>query len=211
MLLSDREIRAFCTTPGRPVMIEPFSEAVSGGGIVSFGLSHCGYDLRLAPEVWGFREPAVSAWDNPSGDMVAVDPRLFMDDHYREVILRRLMVYSEKDGTDRYVVLPPHSYVLAASLEYLRIPRHLKGRCTGKSTLARCGLIVNTTPAEPGWEGHLTLELGNVTPRPLVLRIGEGIAQLEFETLSMDPEQSYADKHGIYQRQTGVTTARVRE
>lgn len=96
-------------------------------------------------------------------------------------------------------------------MEYLRIPSHLKGRCVGKSTLARAGILINTTPLEPGWEGYLTIEIGNVSPCPAKLYVGEGIAQLEFEVLSSLPEMDYASKGGIYQGQDSVTPPRVKQ
>ncbi len=181
------------------VMIEPFSEAVSGNGVISYGLSHAGYDLRLGPEVLVFK--------NTSGE--TVNPKKFGDDDYRKRMFEEIRYGKEENGRwiMNNVTLPAHSYVLGRSLEYLRIPNNLKGRCVGKSTLARSGIIINTTPLEPGWEGHLTIEIGNITPCPALVFVGEGIAQLEFETLSGEPQSTYAGKK--YQGQTGVTPARV--
>ena len=229
MLLSDRDIRELCTSciePYRYPMIEPFSEGVSGDGVISYGLSHAGYDLRLGPEILLFK----------NSSMQTVDPKAFGDKHYRKRMFdewiysfdcvdfpelrespQLLPVHRWKlDGldvtqcsSDNGYVIPPHGYILGRSLEYLRIPRSLKGRCVGKSTLARSGILVNTTPLEPGWCGHLTIEIGNITPCPAKVYVGEGIAQLEFETLSSPPECDYGDKRGKYQGQRGVTPSIV--
>ena len=239
MLLSDAEIRELCD-PNRlvftgtggarkhalnhegpfPIMIEPFSEAVSGGGVISWGVSHAGYDLRLGPEILLFK----------NSSMQTVDPKAFGDEHYRKRMFDE-WVYSKEPvseeiqhlvhhwklngldvtqgGCDNGYVIPPNSYILGRSFEYLRIPRHLKGRCVGKSTMARSGIIINTTPLEPGWIGYLTIEIGNITPCPAKVFVGEGIAQLEFELLSQSPEKDYAQKRGVYQNQTGVTPSKV--
>ena len=241
MLLSDHEIRELCNpnrtewvrsvgntlmsipvmlTGPHPVMIEPFSEAVSGGGVISYGLSHAGYDLRLGPEILLFK----------NSSMQVVDPKAFADEQYRKRMFDEWVYSAEpvsdevrhlvhrwklngqdvtQGGSDNGYVIPPNSYILGRSFEYLRIPRHLKGRCVGKSTMARSGIIINTTPLEPGWEGHLTIEIGNITPCPAKVFVGEGIAQLEFELLSQLPEKDYAQKQGKYQSQTGVTPSKV--
>lgn len=202
MLLNDKDVRRYCTLVayhrGSP-MIEPFSEGVSGGGVISYGLTSAGYDLRLAPEVLVF----ASMYD-------VVDPKRFGDEGYRTAMLKPLEIFpAPHDQSQRFVILPPHSYALGRSHEYLRIPGHLKARCVGKSTLARSGILINTTPLEPGWEGHLTIEIGNVTPCPARLWLMEGIAQTEFEALTGPPETDYAGKRGKYQGQTGVTPAKV--
>lgn len=193
-------------------MITPFSEAVSGNGVISYGLSHAGYDLRLGPEILVFK----------NSFMDAVDPKAFGDLAYRRRMFDRLFyphgfdlpeddghLYTEMNGST--MLIPPHGYILGRSHEYLRIPRHLKGRCTGKSTLARAGIIVNLTPLEPGWSGYLTLEIANATPCPAKIYVGEGICQMELELLIAPPERDYGDKKGQYQGQTGVTPARVKE
>lgn len=211
MLLNDKSIRTLCDpgwvnpddVDGRLRMIEPFSEAVSGGGVISYGLSHAGYDLRLGPEILVFK--------NSYGEVV--DPKKFGDDEYRRRVfdevnlLNKLSSLSAQCLTNYSVTVPPHGYILGRSYEYLRIPRHLKGRCVGKSTYARSGILINTTPLEPGWEGHLTIEIGNITPCPAKVYVMEGIAQLEFELLTALPETDYGGKK--YQGQTGVTPARV--
>lgn len=174
-------------------MIEPFSEPVSGNGIISYGLTGGGYDLRLASELLVYK--------NSFGH--TIDPKRFKEESYLLQIFDRITIPSGQ------VIIPAHGYVLGSSLEYLRIPRFLKARCIGKSTYARAGIIVNTTPAEPEWEGHLTIEISNSSPCPAVVYVGEGIAQLEFEVFNGVVEQSYADKKGKYQGQTGVTPPRV--
>jgi dCTP deaminase len=175
-------------------MIDPFSESVSGNGIISYGLTSAGYDLRLGPEVLVFK--------NSYGH--TIDPKRFKDPNYTREVFDTIA-----GGPGVAVTIPAHGYILGHSMEYLRIPRNLKARCTGKSTYARAGIIVNTTPLEPEWEGHLTIEISNSSPCPAVVYIGEGIAQLEFERLTDEPEVSYADKGGKYQSQTGVTPAKV--
>lgn len=205
MLIVDKEIRELCRNrwvknfPGGviPPMIDPFSEAVSGNGIISYGLTSAGYDIRLAPEVLIFK--------NTSSE--CIDPKRFSDDVYKKEMFDELLVYTV--GNDQFVTIPPHSYVLGRSYEYLRIPKNLKVRAVGKSTLARSGILINCCPGEPEWEGHLVLEIGNITPCSAILYIMQGISQLEFEVLSDNPETSYKDKKGKYQGQTGVTLAKV--
>jgi dCTP deaminase len=175
-----------------PKMIDPFSEAVSGGGAISYGLTHAGYDLRLGYSILRFK--------NYYGEVL--DVRRLNEDGYND------RVYAHEISMDSFVI-PPNHYVLGHSMEYLRIPKYVKGRCVGKSTLARLGILINTTPLEPGWEGHLTIEIGNVAQSPVRLRPGEGIAQLEFEVLRSNPSMTYSDKNGKYQGQTGVTPAKV--
>ncbi len=223
MLLSDHEICGLCVEPyelyywGRSrmeyaapeaPMIEPFSEAVSEGGVISYGLTSAGYDLRLGPELLHFPEKCSFTCSTCTMrgfcDKVA-DPKKFKEPGYSERFFRKEVVEEHS-----FVWIPPHQYVLGHSLEYLRIPRILKARCTGKSTLARAGILINTTPLEPGWEGHLTIEIGNITGCPAKVYAGEGIAQLEFELLSSPPQVDYSQKNGKYQGQRGVTPAIVR-
>jgi dCTP deaminase len=204
-LLVDRQIRELCAKrpdiiypEGWRPMIEPFSENVSEG-VISYGLDHAGYCLRLA-------EPTE---DNPilifhGAHGKNIDPKKFKDPDYIRGMFYRI-TYAEKP-----VTIPGNGYALVCSHETIRIPRHLKGRCVGKSTYARAGIIVNTTPLEPEWEGVLTVEISNSAPSPGVLHVMEGICQLEFEQLAGLPEVSYRDKKGVYQGQTGTTTARVK-
>jgi dCTP deaminase len=179
-------------------MIQPFSDSVSGGGVISYGLTSAGYDLRLGSEFLVFK--------NTSGE--CIDPKRFKDENYRNRMFDVFNIGPEWNA-DGVVILPSGSYVLATSAEYLRIPRNLKARCVGKSTYARCGVIINTTPLEPEWEGYLTIEIGNVSPVPAKIYVGEGIAQIEFEILCGEPEVSYKDKGGKYQGQQSVTPAKV--
>lgn len=188
VILCDSTIRRLATEER---MLEPFAEGVDGG--ISFGLTSSGYDLRLACEFKVFKNTYCQIVDPKNTDPVAL-ARMFDD-------IRVLM--------GQTFLIPAYGYVLGRSLEYIRMPRRLKGHCLGKSTYARCGVLINTTPLEPEWEGHLTIEISNLNPNPAVLYPGEGIAQLEFHLTDQLCERSYADKQGKYQHQTGVTPARV--
>jgi dCTP deaminase len=184
-MLVDAEIRMACQ--GDPPLITPFVEGGSLEGI-SHGLTSAGYDIRLGNTLWCMEPSSVPlqlhAYESPTGFNVATYP------------------------LESRVLLQPHSYYLGYSLEYIYMPNDLKGRCIGKSTWARLGLLVNTTPLEPGWEGQITLELVNLSPRPLAVLIGGGIAQLEFERLSQPVERPY---RGKYQCQIGVVPALKKE
>ena len=163
-------------------MIEPFTpEQVSAG--VTYGMSSYGYDVRLAPE---FLIPG------GSGEL---DPTDVSEESFQ----------THRGDT---CLVGPGSFVLGRTVEYLRIPRNVLGLCFGKSTYARCGLVANITPLEPEWEGHITLSLVNAGPRELLLRAGEGIAQVVFLLGEQPCEVSYRDRKGRYQAQTGVTVAR---
>lgn len=198
-MLSDRTIRKYCTLEayhrGRP-MIEPFSEAVSGDGVISYGLTSAGYDLRLCPK-------RILVFNAGYGQRV--NPKKFNDPEYRRKAF--LTIDHLKVGDE--VVIPPNGYILGQTVERFWVPRRLKGRVVGKSTYARSGILINTTPAEPEWGGTLTLEIGNITPCQATVFVGEGIAQMEFEMIDEEVECSYADKNGKYQHQTEVTPARV--
>ncbi|MBM3333202.1 dCTP deaminase [Candidatus Sumerlaeota bacterium] len=167
-------------------MIEPFEPSQVRRGVVSFGVSSYGYDLRLADEFRIFRPP----------EGACLDPKQFEPTWFVE------------SKTDKCVVAP-NSFVLARSLEYFRIPRDVIAVCFGKSTYARCGVIVNITPLEPEWEGYITISISNTAPVPAILYANEGIAQVIF--IQGDPlcEVSYADKKGKYQAQTQITPPRV--
>ena len=208
-VLCDRDIRKLCdywsefSPEHRPPppsdwkpMLEPFSEGVSGGGVISYGLTSAGYDLRLAHGQLMFRK----------NRGIVIDPKRFKEEGYSDSVLE-LAVLDQFGGG---LVLPPHAYVLGQSVEYIRMPRWLKGHCVGKSTYARCCVLINTTPLEPGWHGTLTIEIGNVSDVPVMIYPGEGIAQLEFHELSGEPAVDYAAKGGKYQGQTEVTPARVK-
>lgn len=193
-ILSDHDIRQLAQ---QHRMLEPFSEAVQEG-VVSYGLTHAGYDLRLGSRVLIFK--------NSYGRTIS--PKRMKDEQeYRRQCFDEFVA-----GDGQPVHVPGHGYVLGYSLEYIRMPRWLKGCCVGKSTLARCGILVNTTPLEPGWHGHLTIEIANVSPCPVELYPGEGVAQLEFHTLTAYPSADYGDKGGKYQGQGAEPVpARVKE
>ena len=189
MILCDKSIRKLVKAHQ---MIEPFVEGVSDG-VISYGLTSAGYDLRLACEFLVFKNTFCQL----------VDPKR-NDELYLQQMFDRITVPAGE--TFR---IPAYGYVLGRSVEWLRIPSTLKGHCIGKSTFARSGILINTTPLESGWIGHLTIEISNLNPNPAVLYPGEGIAQLEFHVLDEAPEIDYAQKRGKYQGQTGVTPARM--
>ena len=211
MILNDATIRKLCVYGGpageavvRPnAMIEPFSEGVQGGGVISYGLSHAGYDLRLGDELLVFK----NTWNE------IIDPNRFKEEEYRKRVFDRVTPAPKASRLpEGAYVIPGHCYALGAWLEYLRIPTHLKGRCVGKSTLARCGVGINTTPLEPGWCGHLTIEIANHSQCPVLVFARQGIAQLEFEQLTAPPEKDYGAKGGKYQSQGAAPApARVKD
>jgi dCTP deaminase len=166
-------------------MIEPFEDGLVREGVISYGLSSFGYDLRAAPEWRIF----VNAF-NP-----VVDPKHFDTSSLVEF-----------DGAE--CIIPPNSFVLTRSVEYLRVPDDVMVIALGKSSYARCGIVANVTPLEPGWEGHVTLELSNTTPLPAKVYANEGIVQLLFFQ-GERPEQTYAERKGKYQGQRGVTLPRL--
>lgn len=167
-------------------MIEPFVENQVRQGVVSYGVSSYGYDLRVADEFKIFTN-VYSA---------IVDPKNFSPESF-------------VDFKGDVCVIPPNSFALARSLEYFRIPRQVLTICLGKSTYARCGLIVNVTPFEPEWEGYVTLEISNTTPLPAKVYANEGLAQVLFFEADEECETSYADKKGKYQGQIGVTPPKL--
>jgi dCTP deaminase len=179
---SDRWIRE----RARQGMIEPFVEHLEREGVISYGLSSFGYDLRAAPEWRVF----VNAFNT------IVDPKSFDPASFVEV---------DQDTC----VIPPNSFVLTRSVEYLRIPDDVLVIALGKSSYARTGIVANVTPLEPGWEGHVTLELSNTTPLPAKVYANEGIVQLLFFQGEERPETTYADRKGKYQGQRGVTLPKV--
>lgn len=206
-ILVDWQIRRLCKgddfVRGKELhpLLEPFSEAVSGGGKISYGLTTSGYDLRLSPHgILQFSTDAVLAMKTG----LVVNPKRFKDREYRDRVFDP--VEADAEGG---VKIPAGGYILGRSVEYFRMPRHLSGTCVGKSTLARSGIIINTTPIEAGWEGYLTIEIGNICNIPATVFVNEGIAQVRFELLSAMPETDYADKGGKYQGQTETTPARV--
>jgi len=182
---SDRWIRQMARDHN---MIEPFAEAQVRAGVVSYGVSSYGYDMRVAAEFRIFTN-ALS---------VIVDPKQFDPKSFVEF---------EGD----VCVVPPNSFALGRSVEYFRIPRNVLTLCVGKSTYARCGIITNVTPFEPEWEGFVTLEISNTTPLPAKIYANEGIAQVLFFTADEgdETEVSYKDKKGKYQAQRGITLPKL--
>ncbi len=167
-------------------MIEPFEPRQVRDGTISYGLSSYGYDIRVAAEFKVFTN-VYNVIVDPKG----FDERSFVDVHQSEC------------------VIPPNSFALARTEEYFRMPRNVLAICVGKSTYARCGIVVNVTPLEPSWEGYLTLEISNTTPLPAKIYGGEGIAQLLFFESDEEPETAYSDRKGKYQKQVGVTLPRL--
>ena len=182
-LKSDKWIRKMALEEG---MIEPFVDnqvsALENERIVSYGLSSYGYDIRVGPRFKVFTNVYNSL----------VDPKNFQEDSFVDI---------EADTC----IIPPNSFALAVSVEYFRIPRSILTLCIGKSTYARCGIIVNVTPFEPEWEGYVTLEISNTTPLPAKIYANEGIAQVLFLEAIQVCETSYADRKGKYMKQEGIT------
>ena len=167
-------------------MIAPFIDEQVRDGAISYGVSSYGYDLRVADEFKIFTNV----------HNAIVDPKNFNDDSF-------------VDFKGDVCIIPPNSFALARSVEYFRIPRDVLTICVGKSTYARCGLIVNVTPFEPEWEGYVTLEISNTTPLPAKVYANEGLAQVLFFEADETCEQSYGDKRGKYMNQLGVTLPRL--
>ena len=176
-------------------VIEPFTEATKRPGKVSYGVSSYGYDVRVGTRFKTFTPTPIN------GGIAVVDPKNFTDDLFVEVDTDNL-------GTD-HVVIPPNSFALCETVEWFDVPRDVLIVCVGKSTYARCGLIVNVTPLEPEWRGKVTLEISNTTPLPARVYANEGIAQMIFLRAERECETSYADKAGKYQDQGGLTLPRV--
>lgn len=173
-------------------MIQPFTAHQSGKGVISFGLSSCGYDLTAASDFELFA---------PLGATV-IDPKRFDHNLSRKVEL-------QQDDSGIFIIAPPHSFILAHTVEYLRIPRDVTGLMTTKSTYARCGILSPPTVLEPGWEGQVTIEISNTTPLPARIYAYEGIAQVLFFKSDEACRVSYADRAGKYQGQTGITLPKV--
>jgi dCTP deaminase len=167
-------------------MIEPFEDRQVRAGVISYGLSSYGYDIRVADEFKVFTNI----------NSTVVDPKNFDNRSFVDV---------KAD----VCIIPPNSFALAKTVEYFRIPRDVLTVCVGKSTYARCGLIVNVTPFEPEWEGFVTLEISNTTPLPAKVYANEGISQVLFFQSDESCEVSYADKKGKYQRQLGLTLPKL--
>ena len=184
---SDRWIRRMAESAG---MIEPFEpgqvRSVDGRKVVSFGTSSYGYDVRCAADFKIFTNI----------NSAVVDPKAFDEKSF-------------VDFNGECCIIPPNSFALARTVEYFRIPRNVLTVCLGKSTYARCGIIVNVTPLEPEWEGHVTLEFSNTTPLPAKVYANEGVAQMLFFESDEPCEVSYADRGGKYMGQQGVTLPRA--
>ncbi len=171
-------------------MISPFEQGQvrenEQGRIISYGVSSYGYDVRCANEFKVFTNI----------NSAVVDPKAFDESSFVDV-------------TSDVCIIPPNSFALARTVEYFRIPRDVLTICLGKSTYARCGIIVNVTPLEPEWEGHVTLEFSNTTPLPAKIYANEGVAQMVFLGADEACAVSYKDRAGKYQKQTGVTLPRT--
>lgn len=182
-ILSDRWIKKLAL---EKEMIKPFVSEQVGGKQISYGLSSFGYDARVSDEFKIFTDV----------DSAVVDPKNFNSNSF----------VSRKN---KECVIPPNSFALASTVEYFKIPKDILVICLGKSTYARCGIIVNVTPLEPGWEGYVTLEFSNTTPLPAKIYANEGAAQLIFIKGNEQPEITYDKRNGKYMKQTGVTLPKV--
>ena len=172
-------------------MIEPFSENQvrvdeKGEKLISYGVSSFGYDVRCANEFKVFTNI----------HSATVDPKVFDDDSFVDI-------------TSDVCIIPPNSFALARTVEYFKIPKNVLVICLGKSTYARCGIIVNVTPLEPGWEGHVTLEFSNTTPLPAKIYANEGVAQFVFIKGNEVPSITYDKRKGKYMKQKGVTLPKI--
>ena len=181
-VLSDKWIKKMALNG----MISPFEENQISEGKISYGLSSFGYDARVSNEF--------KIFTNVNSEIV--DPKNFKPSNF-----------VTKNVSE--CIIPPNSFVLASTVEYFKIPKDVLVICLGKSTYARCGIIVNVTPLEPGWEGHVTLEFSNTTPLPAKIYANEGVAQFVFLKGNERPEISYSDRKGKYMGQTGVTLPKV--
>jgi len=182
-ILSDKWIKQMSL---EKEMIKPFVENQQRGNNISFGLSSYGYDARVSNEFKIFTNV----------HSTVVDPKNFSQESF---------VTKKED----VCIIPPNSFVLASTIEYFKIPRDVLVICPGKSTYARCGIIVNVTPLEPEWEGHVTLEFSNTTPLPAKIYANEGACQFIFLKGDQSPEVSYADRKGKYMKQQGVTLPKI--
>jgi dCTP deaminase len=167
-------------------MISPFEDKQVRGNKISYGLSSFGYDARVSNEF--------KIFTNVNSEII--DPKNFTQNNF-----------ISKNGIE--CIIPPNSFVLSSTVEYFKIPNDVMVICLGKSTYARCGIIVNVTPLEPAWEGHVTLEFSNTTPLPAKIYANEGVAQFIFLKGNEKPEITYADRNGKYMKQSGVTLPKV--
>ncbi len=183
MIKSDRWIQKLAK---EKEMIKPFVSGQERNGVISYGLSSYGYDIRVGDEFKIFTNI----------NSTVVDPKNFDRNSFI-------------DFKGDVCIIPPNSFALARSMEYFKMPRNVTGIVLGKSTYARCGIVTNFTPLEAGWEGYITIEISNTTPLPAKIYANEGIAQVLFLESDEDCMVSYADKNGKYQGQTGITLPRI--
>ena len=182
-VLSDKWIKKMARTYN---MISPFEDKQVRGTKISYGLSSFGYDARVSNEF--------KIFTNVNSEIV--DPKNFKQSNF-----------ISKNGDE--CIIPPNSFVLSSTVEYFKIPNDIMVICLGKSTYARCGIIVNVTPLEPSWEGHVTLEFSNTTPLPAKIYANEGAAQFIFLKGNEKPDITYADRNGKYMKQSGVTLPKL--
>ena len=182
-VLSDKWIKEMAKTHN---MIDPFEDKQVRGTKISYGLSSYGYDARVSNEF--------KIFTNINSEII--DPKNFKQNNF-----------ISKNGEE--CIIPPNSFVLSNTVEYFKIPNDVMVICLGKSTYARCGIIVNVTPLEPSWEGHVTLEISNATPLPAKIYANEGVAQFIFLKGNEKPDITYADRDGKYMKQSGVTLPKI--
>ena len=182
-VLSDKWIKEMAKTHN---MISPFEDKQVRGTKISYGLSSFGYDARVSNEF--------KIFTNVNSEII--DPKNFKQNNF-----------ISKNGEE--CIIPPNSFVLSSTVEYFKIPNDVMVICLGKSTYARCGIIVNVTPLEPAWEGHVTLEFSNTTPLPAKIYANEGVAQFIFLKGNEKPDVTYADRNGKYMKQSGVTLPKI--
>ena len=182
-VLSDKWIKEMAKTHN---MISPFEDKQVRGTKISYGLSSFGYDARVSNEF--------KIFTNINSEII--DPKNFKQNNF-----------VSKNGEE--CIIPPNSFVLSSTVEYFKIPNNIMVICLGKSTYARCGIIVNVTPLEPSWEGHVTLEFSNTTPLPAKIYANEGVAQFIFLKGNEKPNITYADRNGKYMKQSGVTLPKI--
>ena len=182
-VLSDKWIKEMARTHN---MISPFEDKQVRGTKISYGLSSFGYDARVSNEF--------KIFTNVNSEII--DPKNFKQNNF-----------ISKNGEE--CIIPPNSFVLSSTVEYFKIPNDVMVICLGKSTYARCGIIVNVTPLEPSWEGHVTLEFSNTTPLPAKIYANEGVAQFVFLKGNEKPDITYADRNGKYMKQSGVTLPKI--
>jgi dCTP deaminase len=187
-ILCDSQIREL-------IRITPFEASAKRPGRISYGVSSYGYDIRVGPRFKIFTPTP------RSGGVTIVDPKNFDSELFVEIDCTQT-------GRD-HVIIPPNSFALCETVEVVEIPRDVLAICVGKSTYARCGLVLNVTPLEPEWRGKITLEISNTTPLPAKVYANEGIGQLIFLRAQVVCQTSYADKGGKYQDQAGLTLPKV--